>query len=550
MLRTMSTLSMLSQGILIGDVSMRKFECPGCQEIISEEKGHCTNCDMSINSVKCRNCETMGNLEESDICSKCKSPLKDLYIILGLKKSDIKEPPFLDNKYRFIIEETWGILVENDKPNLSRQFFSPKEAIDKAYKELDYLKDVVKIEKTNYLIVRAPYRTKEEKLSTLKAQWTTLGNFEKIRHLKSLLTLSEKLKAHNVTRSIGDGEIFIKGDSLFIFPLFEDKQSPSSDEIIESLKQYFSDFASEDLIFKKIFQAEEQRTPSFEEIRERIDETKEKLETRFSLESYGATDLGPVRENNEDDFFGVEFSFSMPDTLSIGGREIKQRGLYIVCDGMGGHQKGEVASALVVRELRKKLMPFLVEEIPPTNFEEEIKEVVKEANDVLLEVNIMEGIPANEGRMGTTLVAVVAFENEIFIAHVGDSRCYYYSKGEISLLTVDHNLAMQALHSGTFKTREEAEQMRGGKVLTQAIGPREGIHLIPDARREVIRGDAYLVLCSDGLTDVVSDQEIRDIIEKGNGNLRRITNRLIQAAYHNSTRDNITVLVIRFTQKF
>jgi serine/threonine protein phosphatase PrpC len=546
----MNTLSKLSQGILTGDAFMRKFECPECQEIVSEGKGKCANCEISIDSVKCRHCETMGNLEESDICSKCKNPLKDLYIILDLKEGDIKEPPFLDNKYKFISEESAGILVEDDKPNLSRQFFSPKETLDKAYKELDYLKDIVKVDKTTHLVVKAPYRTKDEKLPTLKEHWTTLGNFEKIRHFKSLLNLSEKLKAHGVTRAIGEGDLYIKGDSLFIFPLLEDRETPTPAAIIEKLKAYFSDFASDDFIFKKIFNAEAQKSLSFEEIREGLDEIKENLETRFFIESYGATDLGPVRENNEDDFFGVEFSFSMPDTLSIGGREIKQRGLYIVCDGMGGHQKGEVASALVVRELRKKLMPFLVEEIPPTGFEDELKEVIKEANDVLLEVNIMEGIPANEGRMGTTLVAVVAFENEIFVAHVGDSRCYHYSKGEIALITEDHNLAMQALHSGTFKTREEAEQMRGGKVLTQAIGPREGIHLIPDAKREVIRGDAYLVLCSDGLTDAVNDQEIKQIIDMGNGNLRRITNRLIQTAYQNSTRDNITVLVIRFTQKF
>ncbi len=245
----------------------------------------------------------------------------------------------------------------------------------------------------------------------------------------------------------------------------------------------------------------------------------------------------------------MEFCFSQPDSLLIGGRGLKQRGLFLLCDGMGGHQKGEVASALIVRELRKRLMPLLLEEIPPPNFEEEIKEIIKESNDVLLEVNILEGIPAHEGRMGTTLVAVIAFENEIFITHVGDSRCYKLSGDELTLLTEDHNLATQALHAGTFKNRKEAEQMRGGKVLTQAIGPREGTHLIPDTKRDLIRGDCYILLCSDGLTDVVSDDEIKDVVLKGDGNLRRIVSRLIRSAYDSSTRDNITVLLIRFKKK-
>ncbi len=525
---------------------MRKFECPECQEVIQEK---CIHCNKTIDHVQCAHCEFWCNLKETDVCPQCKNPLKELLIIADLNEEGDSDKLF-DGKYRFISQHPYGALVLDENPNMQMQFTVPKGAVENAYKDLGCLRDSIKIGRTSHPVVTAPFRTKEEKFPSLVMTWEKMGNFEKIKSLKQLISLVQKLRDLNVAGSLKDGEVVIRDNSLFIFPLREDEEPLSDRALIDLIIVFLtSSINNEDFILKTVL-LDEPKEKTLEEIQENLDVLKESLETRFTIESFGMTDLGPVRDNNEDDFFAVEFNFSQPDNLCIGGRSVKQRGLYILCDGMGGHQKGEVASALIVRELRKRLMPFLVEEIPPAGFEDEIKEIVKEANDVLLEVNILEGIPAHEGRMGTTLVCVIAFENELFIAHVGDSRCYRICRGELSLLTEDHNLAMQALHAGTFKTRGEAEQMRGGKVLTQAIGPREGIHLIPEAKRELIRSDCYILLCSDGLSDEVKDEEVKEIIEHGDGNVRRIVRRLIHRAYQNKTRDNITVILIKFTQKF
>lgn len=525
---------------------MRKFECPECQEVIQEK---CIHCNKTVDQIQCNHCEFWCNLKETDICPQCKNPLKELLVIVDLKEEGDGDKIY-DGKYRFISQHSYGALVIDENPNMQLQFTVPKGAAETAYKELGYLIDSVRIGKTNHPVVTAPFRTKEEKFPSLVLTWEKMGNFEKINSLKQLISLVLKLRDLNVAGSLKDSDVVIRYNSLYVFPLREDSEPLSDKALIELITSFLtSSISSEDFVLKTIL-AKEPNERTLEEIQENLDILKESLETRFTIESFGMTDLGPVRDNNEDDFFAVEFNFSQPDNLCIGGRSVKQRGLYILCDGMGGHQKGEVASALIVRELRKRLMPFLVEEVPPAGFEDEIKEIIKEANDVLLEVNILEGIPAHEGRMGTTLVCVIAFENELFIAHVGDSRCYRITKGELSLLTEDHNLSMQALHAGTFKTRGEAEQMRGGKVLTQAIGPREGIHLIPDAKRELIRSDCYILLCSDGLSDEVKDDEVKEIIRQSDGNARRIVRRLINKAYQNKTRDNITVILIKFTQKF
>jgi len=525
---------------------MRKSECPECQEVIQEK---CIHCNKTVDQVQCPNCDFWCSLKETEICPQCKTPLKELLVILDLNE-EADGDKLYDGKYSLVSRLPYGVLVVNDKPNMQLQFTVPKGAVETAYKELGYLMDSVRVDKTNHAVVTAPFRTREEKFPSLFSMWDKMGNFEKINSLKQFINLMQKLRDLKVAGSLKDGEVVIRENALFLFPLKEDSEALSDSALIELITTSLaSSISSDDFVLKTVL-SEGSKEKTLEVIQEDLDILKESLETRFTIDSFGMTDLGPVRDNNEDDFFAVEFNFSQPDSLCIGGRSVKQRGLYILCDGMGGHQKGEVASALIVRELRKRLMPFLVEEVPPAGFEDEIKEIIKEANDVLLEVNILEGIPAHEGRMGTTLVCVIAFENELFIAHVGDSRCYKISKGELSLLTEDHNLAMQALHAGTFKSRGEAEQMRGGKVLTQAIGPREGIHLIPDARRELIRSDCYILLCSDGLSDEVKDEEVKEIVEQGEGNIRRIVRRLIQRAYQNKTRDNITVILIKFTQKF
>ena len=262
--------------------------------------------------------------------------------------------------------------------------------------------------------------------------------------------------------------------------------------------------------------------------------------------SYGKTNVGPVRTNNEDNFFRSEMNFIFPDENGV--MQDERVGLYVLCDGMGGHQKGEVASAAAVNELKRILMGFMLSPnvLQFDDFETLLIESIKQANDVVLKINEDEGIPPEARRMGTTTVTALFTGNRCFVAHVGDSRCYLVKHGAIKQLTEDHNLASYLLKSGIFKTREEADKAHGAKSLTQALGPSESSSIEPSVTSFEVDESCYLILCSDGLTDVVTDEEIASIVTSSRGNLKKTTEKLIKRAYKNKTADNITVIAVRF----
>lgn len=265
-----------------------------------------------------------------------------------------------------------------------------------------------------------------------------------------------------------------------------------------------------------------------------------------SVSSYGVTNVGPVRNNNEDNFFRAEMSYLSQN--EDGSMKDERVGLYLLCDGMGGHQKGEVASAAAIQELKRLLLGFLISPnaLEFDEFEELLSESLKQANDVVLKINEDEGIPEEARRMGTTGVVALFTGRKCYVAHVGDSRCYLVKGGRIARLTEDHNYATYLLRSGIFKTREEAEKARSAKALTQALGPYDSSTINPDVTSFDIDEQSYLILCSDGLTDVVSDEEIAAITRSSRGNVRKLTDKLVKRAYKNGTADNITIVIARF----
>lgn len=262
--------------------------------------------------------------------------------------------------------------------------------------------------------------------------------------------------------------------------------------------------------------------------------------------SYGDTDIGPVRDNNEDNFFRADMSLAVQ--YSDGKITDEKVGLYILCDGMGGHQKGEVASALGVQELRRLLMGFflLPNALQFDDFEALLVESLKQANDAIFEVNEKEGLAETGKVMGTTAIASLFVGNRCYVANVGDSRCYLINHSGIVQLTEDHNLATSLLKTGRVKTKEEAEKIWGAKMLTQALGTEGEGGVDPYVTSFEISESSYLLLSSDGLTDVVSEEEIFSIIKSSRGNLRKAVSKLIKRAYKNKTSDNTTVILVRF----
>jgi PPM family protein phosphatase len=232
-------------------------------------------------------------------------------------------------------------------------------------------------------------------------------------------------------------------------------------------------------------------------------------------EQYAGTDTGRQRRANEDSL-------------------LARAPLFVVADGMGGAQAGEVASRIAVESFQ----PGIESQRAP---ELELAELARAANSRIHELSHSN---AEHAGMGTTLTAVYVGEQEIAIAHVGDSRAYCLRDGELARLTDDHSLVDELLRQGRL-TPEEAVEHPQRSVITRALGPEGSVEV--DTRSFRARaGDVYL-LCSDGLTTMLSEQAITQILIENPG-LRAAGEALIAAANEAGGRDNITVLLLRLEE--
>jgi serine/threonine protein phosphatase PrpC len=236
------------------------------------------------------------------------------------------------------------------------------------------------------------------------------------------------------------------------------------------------------------------------------------------------TDLGRVRENNED-----KFEFFLPEDEAT----LASRGMaFVVCDGMGGHEAGQIAS-----ELACKTFLDVYFKHPAEDPNAAILAGIRAANRFVLDV--ARAVPSRRG-MGTTLSGLILLQGEALVVQVGDSRVYRLRDGELSMLTRDHTWIEEALGSGML-TRDEAEVHPYKHVLTRAIGTEDSIQ--PDiARFEARAGDVYL-LCSDGIINHVPDETIASILE-GAGPSAACW-RLVEKALVEGGSDNATVIVVR-----
>jgi serine/threonine protein phosphatase PrpC len=229
-------------------------------------------------------------------------------------------------------------------------------------------------------------------------------------------------------------------------------------------------------------------------------------------EQYAGTDTGRQRRANEDSL-------------------LARAPLFVVADGMGGAQAGEVASRLAVESFEPGVQDADQPELA-------LAALAQQANARIYELSHSN---AEQAGMGTTLTAVYVGEREISIAHVGDSRAYRLRAGELLRLTEDHSLVDELLRQGRL-TPEEAIEHPQRSVITRALGPEGTVEV--DTRSYTARdGDVYL-LCSDGLTTMLAEQQLASILV-AHTTLREAGEALIAAANEAGGRDNITVVLLR-----
>lgn len=235
---------------------------------------------------------------------------------------------------------------------------------------------------------------------------------------------------------------------------------------------------------------------------------------KFSWTSAGITDVGNKRSENQD------ACLDLPDV-----------GLWVVADGMGGHQQGATASHMLVNALEA------------VTRKEHFSEFVDEVEDRILDVNQdLVALSAEAGEpiiIGSTVAALLAFGSYCVCLWAGDSRIYLYRGGRLTQLTRDHSQVEEMVEQGAI-TREQADNHPSANVIDRAVGAESDLHV--DADLQLMReGDRFL-LCSDGLNKEMSDEEISGYM--GDGSCLDVCESLIGIAKQRECRDNITVVVV------
>lgn len=246
----------------------------------------------------------------------------------------------------------------------------------------------------------------------------------------------------------------------------------------------------------------------------------------------GLTDVGLQRDHNEDSFVVVS-----------------HHGLYIVADGMGGHQAGDVASQMATEALTRFFETTASEDATwPFDFDAKLSEEenrlltgVRLANRQIVELGSRR--PELSG-MGTTIVAALygPRRKRLYVAHVGDSRAYRIRRGAIEQITRDHSLVNDYLEAMPFMTDEQRSELPKN-VITRALGMQDNVQ-VDLGQHEVEAGDVFL-LCSDGLSGMVDDDELLELVDTYRHDLNEACRFLINTANEHGGEDNVTAVLLR-----
>ncbi len=248
----------------------------------------------------------------------------------------------------------------------------------------------------------------------------------------------------------------------------------------------------------------------------------------IKIESYGMSNVGMKRSHNEDHYL-------MNDDLQ----------LYVVADGMGGHLGGEFASKMAVATIEEVVQRLIGPEatvIPGVNSEnespgEKLKFAVREAGRRIYDQSLYDETLKG---MGTTAVASYIIDGKAYVANVGDSRGYFVRDHEIKQITEDHSLVSEQVRAGILSAND-AKGHRLKNIITRSVGYQEDVD--PDIKAHELKAGDKIMMCSDGLSNLVEDREILDIVSKHS--LQEACENLIALANERGGDDNITTVILQ-----
>lgn len=275
--------------------------------------------------------------------------------------------------------------------------------------------------------------------------------------------------------------------------------------------------------------------------------------TMVDIDAFGVTDVGKKRSVNEDQFLIASLSKSMLIRQTSLPRDEHERlvgtprgTLLAVADGMGGHGGGDVASTLAVDVIMHyvlHIMPwfFRLDESYESDLTDELRAALDRSHRAVLDA--AESSDSDHPLMGTTVTMAYVVWPRVYVVHVGDSRCYLFRKPDLEQITKDHTLAQQMIDKDMLD-EDRAPDSRWSNVLWNAVGGGSD-DMEPEVYKAKLEPGDAMVLCTDGLTKHVDDNEIRRILEKDSEASESVEN-LVNEANADGGTDNITAVVARF----
>ena len=517
-------------------------------------------------TVKCSNphCQAPNSLK-SRFCKRCKTPTIERYLwAIGELSSEGKttariDPPQAEcDRYIAISDRIYLDTQPAQTPQTPEklppeivkylQLFTYFPYIPQVYGQLDgteiWLLDYGTVPTDRGKLI---YKDLLPKMTSL---WGEATPCKQLNWLRQLASLWQPLSGKGMVATLVNPDLIrVNGSSIQLIELEADtnKKHPPTLKDLGQLWKQWSQQASEtiqDVLMQLSLQMETGSLDCIERVIALLDRTLDLCSDfqEYSYEIFTATDSGPKRSNNQDTAY--------PDSETPLKIDRMQQSLTIVCDGVGGHEGGEIASGETVKYLSDRISEMSWgDRSIPSRVLKKIVRFINEANDLISERNDSEQRLERQ-RMGTTLVMSLIRQHEVYLAHVGDSRIYLITNNSCHQITVDDDLASREVRLGYAVYRDALQYPHGG-ALIQALGMRDSSALHPNVRRLTLDDDCLLLLCSDGLSDFDRvEQYWRDVIapvldEKNQKfDLVKAVKTLIKVGNERNGHDNVTAALI------
>ncbi|MDZ8185524.1 MAG: protein phosphatase 2C domain-containing protein [Nostoc sp. ChiSLP02] len=465
----------------------------------------------------------------------------DKFVLLDTKPGFLTLTPELDNlqipraylrliPYRLHVPQVYGVLSLPDKSSV---------------------RDILLLEKPPLLFDE---KTQQVHVgSELTAAWGDVTSMRQLNWLWQIAHLWQPLASEGVVSSLLDSSVLrVEGSLVRLLELrFDDGATPELPELgkfwqqlIANAKPAIAEFV--DRISASLIQGEIHST---EQLIAALDRGLAQLgrSQTPTIKIITKTDTGPSRQRNED--------ACSPPSGTLVSKPPQPTALAIVCDGIGGHEGGNVASNLAIETIQQQVQQLTkvpYDHIDPSLLLNDLEKAVAMANDKISQRNDSENRHGRQ-RMGTTLVMALPVAHEMYITHVGDSRAYWITRQGCYQVTLDDDVASREVRLGYAIYRDAVQQSSAGS-LVQALGMGPSNSLHPTSARFMLDEDAVFLLTSDGLSDFDRIEEYWETeilpILLGEANITNVADRLVEIANTKNGHDNVTVALVHYQVQY